>query len=173
MTERGFRIISLEANKIYEQIEKNGEETGFILPEKPKDKKDRKQAFRYFHLFKNVLDYSLDAIELETAYTKICRKKFSFQDEYGYDYTLAVVNLKFNYTHPLKDLRQLRQYFYDNGFFMEGAHYVRYKRSSGSSRQGKCLFIDERVYNHMAKWGECGLTNTGISLRGNRIKPFR
>ena len=111
MTERGVRIISLEANKIYEQIEKNGEETGFILPEKPKTQKDKKQAFQYYRLFKNVLDYSLDAIELEDAYTKICRKKFSFQDEHGYDYTLAVVNLKFNYTHPLKDLRQLRQYF--------------------------------------------------------------
>ena len=36
-------------------------------------------------------------------------------------------------------------------------HYVRYKRSAGSSREGKCLFIDERLFRAMRKWSECGL----------------
>ena len=40
---------------------------------------------------------------------------------------------------------------------MDGIHYVRYKRSAGSSREGKCLFIDERLYKAMDKWSSCGL----------------
>ena len=153
MKNNGWRIISLEASELYKHIKNNGEEVGYELPDK--------KNFAYLRLFKNVLDYSLDAIELQKAYTKICRKKFSFEDEYHNEYTLAVINLKFNYTYKsvedFKNLKELREYFYEYGFNLGGAHYIRYKRSSGSSRQGKCLFIDERMYNHMAKWGECGL----------------
>ena len=116
----------------------------------------------YFWLFKNVLDYSLDLIELEKAYKRICRKKFAFRDKYDNAYTLAVINVKFNYMYkpeegnPVK-IKQLREYFYQNGFTVDGIHYVRYKRSAGSSREGTCLFIDERLYKAMAKWSECGL----------------
>ena len=66
-------------------------------------------------------------------------------------YTLAVINVKFNYTYkpengkPVK-IKDLRAHFYENGFYLDGVHYVRYKRSAGSSREGKCLFIDERLY---------------------------
>ena len=153
MKTNGCRIISLEACEIYKRIKANGEEIGFDLPEK--------NSFAYFCLFKNVLDYSLDSIELERAYPSICRKKFLFTDKNNNEYTLAVINLKFNYTYKSLDdwktLKQLREYFYEYGFNLGGVHYIRYKRSSGSSRQGKCLFIDERMYKHMAKWGECGL----------------
>ena len=55
------------------------------------------------------------------------------------------------------DLKTLREYFYENGFCVDDVRYVRYKRSAGSSREGKCLFIDERLFNHMAKWSACGL----------------
>lgn len=105
----------------------------------------------YFRLFKIYLDNSLDLIELEKAYARICRKKFSFQDKKENEYTLAVINLKFNYTYkpesgkPVK-IKYLRAHFYQNGFYLDGLHYVRYKRSAGSSREGKCLFIDERLY---------------------------
>ena len=40
---------------------------------------------------------------------------------------------------------------------MNGVRYIRYKRSAGSSREGKCLFIDERLLRAMSKWSECGL----------------
>ena len=59
---KGYHIISLEAKDIYEQELKNGVEKGFILPTKD----DRK----FFGLFNNVLDYSLDLIELEKCYQK-------------------------------------------------------------------------------------------------------
>lgn len=52
---------------------------------------------------------------------------------------------------------QIRQEIYENGFDCDGIHYVRYKRSSGSSRVGKCLFIDEKLYPRMHKWEMMGI----------------
>lgn len=108
------------------------------------------------------MDDSLDLIELEKAYKRIRRKKFSFRDKFSNAYTLAVINVKFNYTYKPEEGRpinimHLREHFYDHGFNANGIHYVRYKRSAGSSREGKCLFIDERLYRAISKWGECGL----------------
>jgi len=154
---KGYHIISLEAKDIYEQELINGVDKGFVLPLK----NDR----QFFGLFKNVLDYSLDLIELEKCYYSKCRNSFSFKDEYQNKYTLSIINLKFAYTYKdenvNKDRKGLREHFYKNGFNLNGVHYVRYKRSSGSSRQGKCLFIDEKLLKSMEKWGECGLNPTG------------
>lgn len=52
---------------------------------------------------------------------------------------------------------ELREKLYLEGFFCDGIKYIRDKRSSGSSRVGKCLFIDENLYQHMLKWEKCGL----------------
>ena len=52
---------------------------------------------------------------------------------------------------------QLREYLYKNGFTCDGIKYVRFKRSSGSSRVGKCLFIDQALYESFHKWDLCGL----------------
>lgn len=151
---QGYRIISIEAADIYRHEQENGVSVGYKMPESKSD--------AYFRLFKIYLDNSLDLIELENAYKRVCRKKFSFQDKSGNEYTLAVINLKFNYTYkpengkPIK-IKDLRAHFYENGFYLDGVHYVRYKRSAGSSREGKCLFIDERLYKAMDKWSSCGL----------------
>ncbi len=52
---------------------------------------------------------------------------------------------------------ELRHDLYENGFICNGIKYVRYKRSSGSSRVGKCLFINEELYSAMHEWELCGL----------------
>lgn len=57
----------------------------------------------------------------------------------------------------LQSVSDLRKNLYQNGFYCNGIHYVRYKRSSGSSRVGKCLFIEESLYSKMHKWELCGL----------------
>ena len=64
---KGYHIISLEAKDIYEQELINGVKKGFVLP----SKNDR----TYFGFFKNVLDYSLDLIELEKCYNTIIKLK--------------------------------------------------------------------------------------------------
>lgn len=152
--QKGYRILSVEAADIYKQEKENGVAVGYKTPECKSD--------AYFRMFKVLLDASLDSAESERIYRRVCRKRFSFQDKYGNAYTLAVVNVKFNYVYKAQDgksvnLKALREHFYTNGFYVDGIHYVRYKRSAGSSREGKCLFIDERLLRAMSKWSECGL----------------
>ncbi|SCI99447.1 Uncharacterised protein [uncultured Clostridium sp.] len=69
--------------------------------------------------------------------------------------------------YPSKTTQQLRNELYDDGFdivfkdkkgqMVDVKHYVRYKRSSGSARVGKCLFINEKYYDEMIKWSYAGL----------------
>ena len=106
--------MSVEAADIYKQEQENGVAVGYKLPE---DKSDA-----CFRLFKVLLDVSLDSTELEKAYKRICRKKFSFQDNYENSYTLAVVNVKFNYIYKPQDgslvnLKSLREHFYARKFY--------------------------------------------------------
>lgn len=61
-------------------------------------------------------------------------------------------NVKTLYT-----VADLRKMVYENGFYMDGIHYIRWKRSAGSARVGKCLFIAEPLYAKMHKWELCGL----------------
>ena len=53
--------------------------------------------------------------------------------------------------------KKIREWVYKNGFYMDGIRFVRYKRSAGSARTGKCLFIDEKLYPIIHKWEMCGL----------------
>lgn len=53
---------------------------------------------------------------------------------------------------------QLRNRLYQDGFVCDGIRFRRFKRSAGSGRVGKCLFIDEKLYPRMHKWEQCGLT---------------
>lgn len=57
----------------------------------------------------------------------------------------------------IMDKAELRNDLYKNGFRCDGIDYVRYKRSSGSSRVGKCLFVNKLLADDMAKWDKCGL----------------
>lgn len=52
---------------------------------------------------------------------------------------------------------KIREWIYKNGFYMDGIHFVRFMRSAGSARTGKCLFIDEKLYPLIHKWEMCGL----------------
>lgn len=58
----------------------------------------------------------------------------------------------------LNSRADLRNNLYQNGFWCDGIHFVRMKRSSGSARTGKCLFVNEVLYPAMKKWQLCGLT---------------
>lgn len=64
---------------------------------------------------------------------------------------------KVRFLQTIKTVAQLRKDLYQNGFTCNGVHYVRFKRSSGSSRVGKCLFIDEKLYPAMHRYEMCGI----------------
>lgn len=51
----------------------------------------------------------------------------------------------------------LHNWIYKNGFYCDGVKYVRYKRSNGASRLGKCLFINKKLYSRIHKWEKCKL----------------
>ena len=53
--------------------------------------------------------------------------------------------------------KELRDYLYKNGFNCNGNHYIRFKRTSGSARVGKCLFVEKSLYPKMHEWEMCGL----------------
>lgn len=57
----------------------------------------------------------------------------------------------------VKSAKDLRKWCYQNGFICNGINYCRFKRSSGSARVGKCLFVDKRLYPEMHKSEQCGL----------------
>lgn len=64
---------------------------------------------------------------------------------------------------PTKETkREVRTWLYENGFDIDGVHYVRYKRSAGSSREGHCLFIAEPLYEDMMAWSSCGLDSENV-----------
>ena len=54
--------------------------------------------------------------------------------------------------------QDIREYLYTHGFDIDGIHYVRYKRSAGASRDGRCLFIAEPLYADMMAWSSCNLS---------------
>lgn len=61
------------------------------------------------------------------------------------------------YLPTVVTVAQLRRDLYENGFQCDGRRYVRYKRSAGSSRVGKCLFVDEKLYPDLREWEKSGL----------------
>lgn len=68
---------------------------------------------------------------------------------------------KYRLTHKqiptILSKKALRSHLYKHGFVCDGIKYVRYKRSSGSSRVGKCLFVNEKLYSRLHRWDLCGL----------------
>ena len=78
-----YYIISMEAKDLYDLKNNNYE-----LPEVGDEK--------YYKLFKCVLDYSLDQIELEKYYKENFDEPFSFNDGFDNECILSIVNVKFN-----------------------------------------------------------------------------
>lgn len=58
----------------------------------------------------------------------------------------------------LKTNAQLRTELYRNGFICNGIKYCRMKRSTGSARVGKCLFISEALYKPLLKFSSGKIT---------------
>lgn len=96
---------------------------------------------------------TLIAIETDVSVNKQCNAKYL--DKY-FEFDDGVYKSKDKFK-VIKSNLKLREYLYENGFICDGIKYVRWKRSSGSSRVGKCLFINEALYKRMHKWETCGL----------------
>lgn len=120
--------------------------------------------------------YRLSDLDLTTGYAlddnrnligiKINQNfKVGIDEDVNLEYFRCVYNqenLTYTY-HIIKNIptvvsaRDLREWAYKYGFYCDGVHYCRFKRSSGSARVGKCLFIDDVLYSDMHKAELCGL----------------
>lgn len=138
------RILSFEAYELYDATT---EQKSFLV------KEDESYRFRIF------LEWSLDSEQLKSTYEKVLLPKLFSKDVGGNQCTDAVINVSFTRKDPIKGkkAKELRKILYSNGFYVNGVRYVRYKRSSGSSREGKCLFIREELLKDMEEWGDCGI----------------
>lgn len=76
---------------------------------------------------------------------------------YGTNFTYCDGQYSLTSNRTLVNIEELRKWIYSDGFICDGIHYIRYKRSNGSSRIGKCLFIDEKLYPQIYKWQCCGI----------------
>ena len=63
-----FRIISIDASDVKSAINKNGKEVGVVFSKEDLEK--------YYAKFDNILDFSLDSIELQNAFKKIFKNIF-------------------------------------------------------------------------------------------------
>lgn len=171
MKKENSYIVSLEAKDI---IRKQRLKKGF-------ETKGREKW-----VYKGALDYSLEALKIEeldskTFYVRdkkqytnsvvnvtfkyaIGKKKYEFliTDKF-YKFKKNCKRIKCNnivrykYMQTPMSTKKLRRELYTNGFKMNGKTYVRFKRSGGSSRVGKCLFIRKDLYKQIMKWSYMGL----------------
>lgn len=100
-----------------------------------------------------IKDGKLIAIETDIPVEKPC--DINLLGEY-FEFSDGMYKTNGNFS-TIKSKSELREELYQNGFVCDGIKYIRWKRSSGSSRVGKCLFINEALYKRMHKWETCGL----------------
>ena len=95
-----------------------------------------------------VLGIKVNNIVRHPIDSKLLGKCFDFSDG------KYMSNDKFK---TIMNASKIREWVYENGFYMDGIKFIRYKRSAGSARTGKCLFIDEKLYALIHDWEMCGL----------------
>ena len=141
-----IRIISLDGSQ-------------FFVEKKPTAFKNGKLNKDFFS---GVLDDSLDTFELFRVYKKHkAEMKYPCVTKDGL--CRAIVSISFNYTSRDMTLAEIREKLYREGFEIDGIRYVRYKRSAGASRDGRCLFIAEPLYEDMMKWSSLDLSEENVS----------
>ena len=134
-TEKGKRytqaVINVKFSYSYKEFNKTGKNTFIRAGYSFKDCDIQDGAY--------VVDNQLIAIQTNVEIKnplpqEILGKYFTFADGY-YNQVNAIP--------VLKNKAGLREELYKNGFVCDGIKYIRYKRSAGSSRVGKCLFVME------------------------------
>lgn len=129
----------------------------YIIQLDGKDLVGENYEIKSFKRYKVAFDYSLDLIELERQQKIHLPKEQNFYKNTKNKndrkvYTDLIISVTFNYKTEKYDTTEIREKLYRDGFYVQGKKYVRFKRSSGSSRVGKCLFIREELYEPMMKY---------------------
>ncbi len=147
-------IVPSNISKDYEYVDKD---TGEIL-QLPKK-----------NLFKMRLEDSMALDEfLRIIEQRRLKKEALFKVHYK-EATNYIIHVTFKYskirTSDNKDKfkleglnkKKIRDKLYDEGFDMDGIHYVRWIRSGSTARVGNCLFIKEDFLKAMSKFTDCDI----------------
>lgn len=141
-----LRIISLDGNQFFGEKKPTAFKNGKIIAD----------------FFSGALDESLDTFELIRVY-KNHKAEMKYPCVTKDGLCRAIVSVSFNYTVGDMTVAEIRERLYREGFEIDGVRYVRYKRSAGASRDGRCLFIAEPLYEDMMNWSSLNLSAENIS----------
>lgn len=159
-----YRVINVTfkySNKQFNKIQK-GDKTFYIL-----------YKYTYedlvFHDCVAFADGELAGVEVDVPVKNAIPKSVY---EIAFKFEGGVYKAKDN-IQTMNSVANIREELYKNGFYCDGIKYVRFKRSAGSSRVGKCLFIDERLYSKMHKWEMCGIkVKEGQDIDLAALEPY-
>ena len=140
--------------------------SAYIMQLESKDVLDNTLEIKNKKRYSASFDFSLDAIQLQQINNTV------FYYDNNKLYCDIIVSIKFSYASDDYTTKQLRQKLYTDGFNLlingQITHYIRYKRSAGAARLGKCLFIQEKYYDEMMQFSLCGIDvkNRKLDLAG-------
>ena len=77
-----------------------------------------------------------------------------------------IVQVSFSSSRSMEKNRAL---LYEEGFNIKGIHYVRYKRTASSAREGNCYFIQEKYKEKMEAWALAGLSYDNKKVMENPV----
>ena len=167
-----YRIVNLQACDLYQVIGDKMVSSGLSLKHKNKEGEVKNSRWLYTAMFnesmlcdkfESVIERGDPIKKSDAIFPKPTKNTTTL-------YTNQIVQLKFEYavkneTVEDKRLRKknkdikapktyatteaIRKYVYENGFDIDGVHYVRWMRSGGSARVGKVLFINEKLLHRM------------------------
>ena len=123
---------------------------------------------KYINIMKEI---ELSNMKYEISLEQNELKKKAIEKYYNNKILTNINNIKYINRNITK--QEIRNKLYKNGFDIningKNRHFVRYKRTSGSARVGKCLFIDDRYYKKMLDWSFAGIKHkptTDIDVAG-------
>lgn len=160
-------IQTIEGNAIYNHINRNSslkkEYVGMLPHSLETIKLQSQRAFKIKksgnkHKTDDIINVKFNqsvksAIELTKMYqSKLKEELTESQRDYYEQQLLAIKDDWQSLT-----LNELRHELYENGFTIDGVHYVFYKRSASKSRTGQALFINEKLFKPMKNWSHMRL----------------
>lgn len=149
-----YRIIEISPSKNFNPEEPYELDSSCVTNDKT-NKKPNKNAYT------GILAQSLETLQLE----KVC--KATLHRNFSFTFNTPLSNACLGYTDVLINVAindySLRKELYKNGITICGQKYVRYKRSASSAKEGKCLFIMEKLFDVMNTWSACGIKKTSVT----------
>lgn len=167
-----YRIVNLQACDLYQVVDNKMISSGLSLKHINKDGEVKNSRWLYTAMFNESM--LCDKFEKIIERGDVVKKSDAIFPKPKKNtttlYTNQIIQLKFEYavkneTVEEKILRKkdkdikapktflttedIRKHVYENGFDIDGTHYVRWMRSGGSARVGKVLFINEKLVHRM------------------------